>query len=32
MMGTPDAYGTVQRKLSNMVAAAKITHQRLFDS
>jgi len=32
MMGTPDAYGTVQRKLSNMVTAAKITRQRLLGS
>lgn len=32
MIGTPDAYGTVQRKLTNMVAAAKIAHQRLFGS
>ena len=31
-MGTPDAYGTVQRKLSNMVTAAKLAHQRLFRS
>jgi 5-methyltetrahydropteroyltriglutamate--homocysteine methyltransferase len=32
MIGTPDAYGTVQRKLSNMVTAAKITRQRLLGS
>jgi 5-methyltetrahydropteroyltriglutamate--homocysteine methyltransferase len=32
MIGTPDACGTVQRKLSNMVTAAKLAHQRLFRS
>jgi methionine synthase II (cobalamin-independent) len=32
MMGIPEAYDKVQRKLSNMVAAAKITHQRLLGS
>ena len=32
MIGTPDAYSTVQRKLSNMVAAAKMTRKRLLGS
>jgi methionine synthase II (cobalamin-independent) len=32
MIGMPDAYAIVQRKLSNMIAAAKITRQRLLDS
>lgn len=32
MIGIPDAYSIVQRKLSNMVAAAKITHQRFLGS
>ena len=29
MLGTPDAYGIVQRKLRNMVTAAKMVQQRL---
>jgi len=29
MMGIPEAYSTVQKKLSNMVAAAKITRQHI---
>jgi 5-methyltetrahydropteroyltriglutamate--homocysteine methyltransferase len=29
MIGTPDAYGITQRKLSNMVAAAKMTRQHI---
>jgi len=31
MIGTPDAYAITQRKLSNMVAAAKIAHRCLLD-
>ena len=29
LLGTPDAYGIAQRKLCNMVTAAKMVHQRL---
>jgi len=32
MMGFPDAYSIVQRKLSNMVTAAKMEHRRLLGS